>query len=226
MQVAWREASRLRYESENALELPGLYEIKGGYVERADPEYDVLGGAGVNWQASVYERASQEAARLGANVVIDVGCGDGRNHALLGDLEIVGIDYGENLERARQRTASGTFYEADLDEEGPLLGVSSGSVIVCADVIEHLRRPERLLAKLLDALSDASIALVSTPDRDLYHGRDHMGPPTNVGHAREWNRAEFAALLAAHGFSGRTEMVRSNDIGLERKTILATVRRR
>jgi SAM-dependent methyltransferase len=224
--IAWSDAVRRRQDVDAAIDIPGAYQIKAEYVERSIPEYDDLNTVGARWQASVYERARAEALKWRASYVFDVGCGDGRNHDLLGDLEIVGIDYGKNLEEARRRSPRGTFFEADLEDELPLPQAPTGSIIVCADVIEHLRRPDRLLAKLHALLADASVALISTPERDLWHGRDHIGPPPNKGHVREWNRSEFAALLAAYGFKGLTEIVRSNDVGIERKTTLAVVTRR
>src|SRR5690606_32976739 len=54
----------------------------------------------------------------------------------------------------------------------------------------------------------APVALLSTPDRDLIHGYDHIGPPTNPSHIRQWNLRELCELLQASGlkveFSGYT----------------------
>jgi 2-polyprenyl-3-methyl-5-hydroxy-6-metoxy-1,4-benzoquinol methylase len=205
--------------------IPGRYLIKGGYVERAQPTYDDLSLVGTNWQASVYARASELAASAGVSQVVDVGCGDCRNRRLLGDLKVVGLDYGANLQAARTAYPDVTLVEVDLEDDSDVLPTSvAGSIVVCADVIEHLRRPERLLAKLRRALIDgASTVLLSTPDRDCWWGQDHFGPPPNTGHVREWNREEFAALLGAERLVGTTEMVQSNDRGPERKTILAVL---
>jgi hypothetical protein len=117
------------------------------------------------------------------------------------------------------------FIEIDLEADGAELPVdANGAIIICADVIEHLRRPEHLLERLQAALDDgAHLVLLSTPERDLWWGFAHRGPPPNEGHVREWNSAEFNALLAACRFTGQIELVQSNDVGPERKTILATL---
>jgi SAM-dependent methyltransferase len=225
MEAAWRDIPRNRDERRGAEPIAGSYFIKHGYVERPEPRYDDLSAVGTNWQASVYERAAAAAASLAAKRIIDVGCGDGRNLALLGHTPIVGLDYGPNLVAARTAYPDAEFIEIDLEADAAALPVeTAGAVVICADVIEHLRRPEKLLERLRAALEDdAHLVLLSTPDRDVWWGRDHNGPPPNEGHVREWNRTEFSALLAACRFTGRIELVQSNDVGPERKTILATL---
>jgi hypothetical protein len=49
--------------------------------------------------------------------------------------------------------------------------------------------------------------VLSTPERDLRRGRDHMGPPDNSSHVREWNAAEFSAYLQSRGFVIRSESI-------------------
>ena len=213
----------MREELARPARLPGPYFIKDGYRERPSPRYDDLTAVGTNWQSTVYERAAEAAASYGASLVIDVGCGDGRNLPLLGAVRVIGMDYGANLEAARASHPNVEFVEIDLDSEVVELPVDTRhAVIICADVIEHLRRPELLLGQLRRALENkAYLVLLSTPERDLWWGRHHFGPPPNEGHVREWNRAEFGALLASERFTGQLEIVRSNDVGPERKTLLA-----
>jgi SAM-dependent methyltransferase len=71
-------------------------------------------------------------------------------------------------------------------------------VIVCADVIEHLAHPERLLRYAAALLADGGRLIVSTPERDVMHGRDVLVSP-NPEHVREWNRAELGAFMRACG---------------------------
>jgi len=74
-------------------------------------------------------------------------------------------------------------------------------ILIAADVIEHLKDPMPLLRALRECMRTAKLALISTPERDLLHGPEHMGPPVNEAHIREWNRAEFEALLRASGLN-------------------------
>jgi SAM-dependent methyltransferase len=217
------ELMRLREGRDRPVRIPSRYFIKAGYVERVEPAYDDLSKVGTNWQAPVYARVGDYLRDTSISRVIDLGCGDGRNQHLLGPVEITSIDFGPNLAAARLRTQNSSFIEADLDEIDELPCDPNGAVIVCADVIEHLIRPENVLQAIRGAMSGAAAAFLSTPERDIWWGRDHNGPPPNLGHVREWNRQEFSALLAGHGLAGTTEIVRSNDRGDERKTILAVI---
>ena len=100
----------------------------------------------------------------------------------------------------------------------------SGAVIVCADVIEHLVRPEILLRNIRAALDQADAAILSTPERSLTWGARHTGPPPNVAHIREWDLREFSAFLASEGFAyGSVDLTRSNDRDRLKTTILARV---
>ena len=202
------------------------YFVKPGYLHRPAPDYFHDFEGGTVWQPDVYGELPDFAARLGATRIVDVGCGTAAKLAALHPrFEIVGIDHGPNIERCRERYGFGSWIEHDLESADALPldpEVLRGSVIVCADVIEHLVEPERLLAALRGALDHAEAVVLSTPDRDLTWGPEHAGPPPNPCHVREWNRDELVALLHAAGFAhvaaGHT---RSNDQGPARNTILA-----
>jgi SAM-dependent methyltransferase len=192
------------------------YAIRGGYTTRETPEYfdDDLGD--VIWQPDVYDDAGRIAERAGARRIVDVGAGDGTKLvALHPRFEILGIDFGPNVERSTTRYPFGTWRHHDLDTEDPL-PVSAeeldGAVVVCSDVIEHLLRPELLLSKLLASLERAAAVLISTPERDLWHGVRTAGPPRNPHHVREWSIREFGQLLRTSGFQHVSiGLTRSND---------------
>ena len=208
--------------------LPGPYFLPSGYRSRERPAYDYEHrDDGIVYQPNVYADAARIAERLGSPRIIDVGCGNGEKLvALYPRFEIVGIDHGENLLRCRERFPFGTWLEHDLDSAKPLplSDDVAGSVLICADVIEHLRYPERLLRNLRVALGRAHATLISTPERDLTWGTGHMGPPPNPAHVREWALNEFAALLAAHSFEqGFIGLTRSSNTRTLQNTILAVV---
>lgn len=179
--------------------------IKSGYVHRPVPDYfeDTVAD-GVIWQPDVYAAAACLARRLECTHLIDVGCGQaGKLAAMHPEFKIIGADYGPNIENCRQRHPFGQWIETNLETSSslPLANeITARSVVICADVIEHLQNPTALL-KLLHSLLDHAPALVlSTPERDLCRGADHFGPPPNPAHVREWSREEMAALLRYHGF--------------------------
>jgi 2-polyprenyl-3-methyl-5-hydroxy-6-metoxy-1,4-benzoquinol methylase len=222
-----RQARLLRARSVQA-DLAPPYFIKRGYVERETVELGLEHSRTdeVVWQPDVYRAAAIVAARLGARRIIDLGCGNGRKLVELHPaFELVGIDVGANIAGCRERYAVGTWLEHDLDQDASLPLAREqleGAVLVAADVIEHLHRPELLLRVIREALDVAEVAIVSTPERLLTHGVRHAGPPPNRKHVREWALDELAAFLAAEGFEhGTLGLTRSNDREGLRDTILA-----
>jgi SAM-dependent methyltransferase len=206
------------------------YAIRTGYTIRPTPEYfdDDLGG--VIWQPDVYGDAGRIAAHLGTSRIIDVGAGDGTKLADLHPaFQLTGIDFGANVDRSAARYPFVTWRRHDLDVDEPLpldAEELDGAVVVCSDVIEHLRAPHLLLGKLLAALDRASAVLLSTPERELWHGVRTHGPPRNVHHVREWSLREFGHLLALSDFRHVSlGLTRSNDRTEEPFTIEALMTR-
>jgi SAM-dependent methyltransferase len=206
--------------------MPDRYLVRSGYQARPTPEYfdDDLGD--VVWQPDVYGDAGRLARHLGSRRIIDIGAGDGTKLAVLHpEFEIIGIDFGANVERATTRFPFGSWRHHDLESDDPLPVTPDeflGSVVVCSDVIEHLRAPERLLAKLRAALEFAPVVVISTPERDLWHGVRSPGPPRNRHHVREWTVREFEQLMRREGFAYVSiGLTRSNDRTEEANTIEA-----
>lgn len=207
------------------------YRIKPGYTSREAPAYYVdLAGerTGVVQQPDVYTRAAEVAGRTGATRIIDLGTGGGAKLAALASrFEILGLDHGPNVELARRSFPEHAWREHDLDSAGrlPLTAEQlEGSVVICAGVIEHLLRPELLLDNLRELLPSVRAVVLSTPERDLTHGPDSVGPPADPTRAREWNISEFAALLEEWGFEhGELGLTRSDSAGAGQTTILAVL---
>lgn len=190
------------------------YFLDERYQERVSPEYFRDEGMEAVWQPDVYPEAAALGRILGAKTIVDLGCGDGSKLAQLHpEFEIVGIDYGPNIEACRERYDIGAWIEFDLDSDEPFpLKAVDGAVIVCADVIEHLIRPERMLRHVRSALDSGGDAFVlSTPERDLAEGPGHLGPPRNPAHVREWNTEELRRFLESVGLRGHFGLTRSND---------------
>lgn len=202
------------------------YFLKPGYRSRSAPEYFVDEELNAVWQPDVYPEAAALARRLGAGSIVDVGCGTaGKLAALHPEFAVVGIDYGPNIEKCRERYDFGTWVEVDLDRDDSLLVDDfQDAVLVCADVIEHLVNPERTLRLLRGALDGGARALLlSTPERELYNEPGHPGPPPNSAHVREWALDELRQFMASEGLDGFLGLTRSNDVMPYMQTILAVV---
>jgi SAM-dependent methyltransferase len=208
--------------------LPAGFGTGASYTPRVPPEsFDDAGRADAHivHQPDVYALAARLGGLYGATHVIDIGCGAAEKLlALGGRFKLIGLDIGLNLERTRARHPEHTWLEFDAERDPPPAlppRLLARSVLVCADVIEHLVDPTGLLLALRALLEHAPVALLSTPERVLVRGADDQGPPANTAHVREWALDELTALTSAAGlpptFAGLTV---DNDRDLEKKTSL------
>lgn len=200
------------------------YAIKQGYVERDEPAYFLDDATGTTYQPDVYWYAFGVAIELGASGIVDLGCGYAGKLAALHqqrpDWTFTGIDHGLNIDNCAAHYSWGEW--ETIDFENPHSYDATDRVIVCADVIEHLKDPRPLLAGI--KASGAEAAVLSTPERDLTYGEAHNGPPPNPCHIREWNLEEFGTFLRGEGFHvAHLGLTRGDDAGLGDKTILARV---
>jgi hypothetical protein len=180
------------------------------------------------YQPDVYKAAGKVADLLGSRTIIDVGCAWGEKLVpLSARYDIVGLDLGENLEYCRTNYAFGEWLEHDLEVPEPLPlsdAHLAKAVLVCADVIEHLVHPDRLLDKLRSIVDRVDAMLLSTPDREREWGARHNGPPPNPHHVREWSQDELAMFLKARGFDhGFLTHTRSHSRSRTKRTVLAVL---
>jgi hypothetical protein len=186
---------------------PARYRIKPGYLERTSPSYFVDAPTGIIYQPDVYTLAGALASAAGARYLVDIGCGYAdklMECARTSGLRPIGVDYRDNLSRCRRAHPDGTWIEADLEAvTEPIAGadVLRESLIVCSDVIEHLKDPTSLLRLLRECMCWAPLGVLSTPERDLTRGREHPGPPPNPAHVREWNAGELTEFLRDSGLT-------------------------
>jgi SAM-dependent methyltransferase len=184
-------------------EAVNTYFIKLGYKENSTPEIyrDSVENAQI-YQVEVYKHAGEIAHSPTIASVLDIGCGLATKlieYVWPHCDDITGVDDATTIEQCRALHSVGSWIAGDLEDPGFTLG-RTYDLIISADVIEHLRDPDRLL-RLIRASSHRSTQVVlSTPERDRRRGEDHMGPPGNGAHVREWNAAEFSAYLGSRGF--------------------------
>jgi SAM-dependent methyltransferase len=101
--------------------------------------------------------------------VLDVGCGNGYLAERLAGrgYAVTGIEQPEGV--SREFPGSVRFIAADLEGELPDVGMQD--IIVCADILEHLRDPAALLKRLRSHLSPGGHFLCSLPNSGNIHFR-------------------------------------------------------
>jgi len=143
-----------------------------------------------------YELAASRAA---GRRVLDLSCGAGagsRAMAVAGATSVLGVDIDPDAIRyARHRHS----HERCRFVQGDAETWSSDSrfdLIVSFETIEHLEKPETLLATIERVLAPGGECLISTPVASEAGSR-----PTNPYHLQEWTRQEFVTMLRTAGFS-------------------------
>lgn len=178
-----------------------MYGLKQAYMNRAKPDYfeDTLPDS-IHWQADVYRLAGALAYKTGVKRLVDIGCGRGlKLKQFAGEFQIIGIDYGKNIEALQRNDAIGKWIITDLNSQIIPSHIFEHSVVICADVIEHLPSPAALLETLRNAAEVAPYVIVSTPDRARVYGFDQDGPPDNMSHVREWTHLELIHWFQSEG---------------------------
>lgn len=202
-----------------------IYRLPRDYRSRLDPEPYLDMPGGVVFQPHVYELALFVAERANVEHIIDIGCGAATKlQAVQHNFEIICVDTPAGIELAKSCLCRAEFIETDLENGLSELpdNMFDNAVVICADVIEHLRDPFPLALRLAEIESRCKFLFISTPDRDRARGLMHLGPPTNTAHVREWTAGEFGVFLKDAGFCdglliGHTI---NNDVNLLKATTL------
>ncbi len=154
--------------------------------------------------------------------VLDVGCGAGHLAALAeaAGHEVTGVDVEAGVGVAGRMTH---FVPADLDRGLPDGIGGPFDLVVLADVLEHLRHPETLLAAVVELLRPAGEVFVSVPNFGHWYPRlrttagrfdyDDRGIRDRA-HARFFTERSFRRLLGSSGLELRS--LRPAGLPLER----------
>jgi len=178
-----------------------MYNLPPNYQHRTEPAYfdDVLQDS-LAWQTDVYRLAAKLARAAGVKRLVDLGCG--RAEKLLQCAEefaVTGLDFGANINHLLTTQPDHKWFWFDLQADIVTPDIFADSVVICADVIEHLPDPMPLIQSLRNACETAKYVLLSTPDRNRVYGMGHLGPSGNPYHCREWTNAELVMWLRSEG---------------------------
>lgn len=140
------------------------------------------------------------AARFVENrQVLDIACGAGKGTRMLAEMgnarKVFGVDIdAEAIRYARIRNAVDRcfFCQSSIEDWNDQ---TKHDVVVSFETIEHLARPDVLLAKVHESMEPRSQFLISTP---ISHVASQI--PKNKFHKQEWTEKDFRELLLMYGF--------------------------
>tara|TARA_B100000212_G_scaffold138518_1_gene104362 strand:+ start:2451 stop:3158 length:708 start_codon:yes stop_codon:yes gene_type:complete len=167
--------------------------------------------ASKTYQLEVYEYAAKLLLDNKKLRVLDIGCGTGTKTLNYFREQItVGLEIEPTLSRLRDTYPEENWFESNFE----VIPEGHFSLVICADVIEHIINPN-LLLDFIEKI-DFQYCVISTPDRSTLRDRirgiwfpksrkktpwshkiwdKNSGPPRNTSHVREWTFDEFHSYI-------------------------------
>jgi len=147
------------------------------------------------YQDEVYRFAWKLAGERNYRRIVDFGCGSAfKLMKYFADFDCIGYELEPALSFLKDR-----YPDRDW-REGAMLAsdFNDADMVICSDVIEHLPRPELLLAAL--GKSSARTIILSTPSLEIFAdwggtASTRYGPPAIPTHYREWTTLEFGRFV-------------------------------
>ena len=160
------------------------------------------------FQVKIYKAAAHLAKKQNVKSVLDLGCSYPTKvlryvYPIVTD--IVGVDLPEKIKLIQDANKSMNFHKYgkwiihNFNESKKLNLHRKFDMIISADVIEHLEKPDRLLNAIKRHSHVKTIILLSTPDAESTM-KQQDGSPANIQHIREWKMSEFIHYLTSSGF--------------------------
>jgi SAM-dependent methyltransferase len=141
--------------------------------------------------------------------VLDLGCGDGRSFDAFRrrdpEVDWVGLDLEDSPEVATRTRRDARF--ATFDGERIPFADESFDLVFCKQVLEHVRRPEPLLAEVARVLAAGGCFAGSTSQLEPYHSLS-VGNHTPYGLAELMRGVGLEVLELRPGIDGLTLVAR------------------
>jgi 2-polyprenyl-3-methyl-5-hydroxy-6-metoxy-1,4-benzoquinol methylase len=171
----------------------------------ASTTYEVKDDAG-----SSHARIAQMLAHRKPGRVLDLGCASGELAAVLRKQghHVTGVDVTE-VEGVRDQVDEFVLRDLDQGLGDALLG-QRFDIVLAADVLEHVRAPEVLLADARHVLAPGGAVLACVPNFGHWYPRLRVMSGTfayerrgilDAGHVRFFTRRTFGRMAATAGFS-------------------------
>lgn len=128
-------------------------------------------------QTRAGDMAAGALADTDAPAVLDLGCGSGDSVDLFRSLDAraswVGLDVDDSAEVLARTRSDATF--ATFDGERIPFEDESFDLVYCAQVLEHVPRPELVMAEVARVLRPGGLLVGSTSQLEPFHSRSTFG---------------------------------------------------
>lgn len=128
--------------------------------------------------------------------LLDIGCGDGYGTFYLAAhvKEALGIDIdAEPIRHANEKYRLANLSYRQVLPNDWQLPPDSVDVATCFEVFEHVQEPDQLIARISGVLRKGGIAILSTPNKDVYG--ENLPDPY---HVKEYSLNEFRDIVGTH----------------------------
>jgi len=168
---------------------------------------------------------------LDSNVVMEVGCGAGETLNWLKKTgkcsKTIGIEYNPDIAEAAKENVD-IIMSGDVEQIDPNIAEGSVDLLLCLDVLEHLRDPWTTLKKLSKYVRNGGFVIASIPNvrhksvllpllfnsKWEYTTAGHL----DITHLRFFVRETAISLVEGAGFS--VDCVTETGLGKSRKSIM------
>jgi len=139
-------------------------------LEEIVPEYHSSNKYVKNIFFKRFEIAIDYLHKIGANKILDAGCGEGIFTNILKNTEnfeeVIGLDINENVTKLNEKFNNIKFIVGDICN---LPFYKYFDAIVCLDVLEHIEHIEDALLSIYNALDDEGYLIVSGPTENFWY---------------------------------------------------------
>lgn len=175
------------------------------FDERLIPDNDSQANIIYNEHLVRYRLAAKLAR---GKKVLDIACGSGYGANILaeaGAAQVIAVDISSEAVAAAQKKYSRDNLAYKIgDAEEIKEADESFDLIVSFETIEHLKNPEKYLAELARVLKKDGLALISTPNIEIFGQK-------NPFHLHEFTKAEFKEKIGKY-FSSQIILEQSNGL--------------
>jgi len=133
---------------------------------------------------------------LGKKEILDVGCNNGYGCTVL---NAIGIDINHKLLIVAKKSKRSEVIECDAHFLP--FRFMTFNMVTCFEIIEHVRKPKKVLGEIFQILNPEGLILLTTPNKNFLRiARILVGKKKPSFHVKEYSYKEMATMMKDAGF--------------------------